>query len=443
MALLAALYVVTGKLGLLLAVPPGYATIIWPASGIAIGMLLVHGARLWPGVLLGSCLLNAYHSGVFADGAWLSRQAARRLLHRARFHGAGAGRPRARRALHRRCRCGSTPARDMLLVLAARRARHLRDRRDDRRRHAVRARHRRRRDVVGNWLAWWSGDSLGVLVFMPLVLLAPGGRAQITWRGDAIGQLPFAALLLLLLPLGLTFYAWKVTTENDYQRGDAKFETLSIESEKALQNRLASYGNALLGAAGFIQGSTEVSRDGVAHLHRNHPGARELSRPERHRLGRAGRARAPLPQFLRRRRADGAPRLRRSIRRADGRPNYIITLRRAARPRTAPRSASTSRSNASGWRPPTWRATRAAPPSPGASCSCRTKNASAGFLMLYPIYHRNMPTGTVDGAPRGAARLDRCAVRRAQFPRRRSPTARTPTTGCASTMATRETARAR
>ena len=33
-ALLATLYVVTGKLGLLLAVPPGYATIIWPASGV-------------------------------------------------------------------------------------------------------------------------------------------------------------------------------------------------------------------------------------------------------------------------------------------------------------------------------------------------------------------------------------------------------------------------
>src|SRR5881392_325746 len=66
-ALLAALYILTGKLGLLLAVPPGYATIIWPASGIAIGMLLANGARLWPGVLLGSLLLNAYNSGVFAD----------------------------------------------------------------------------------------------------------------------------------------------------------------------------------------------------------------------------------------------------------------------------------------------------------------------------------------------------------------------------------------
>jgi CHASE1-domain containing sensor protein len=65
--------------------------------------------------------------------------------------------------------------------------------------------------------------------------------------------------LLLLLPLGLTFYAWKATTENNFQRGDAKFETVTIESEKALQNRLASYGSELLGAAGFMQGSTQVS----------------------------------------------------------------------------------------------------------------------------------------------------------------------------------------
>src|SRR6185503_7678261 len=71
-ALLVALYVLTGKLGLLLAVPPGYATVIWPPSGIALGMLLVGGARLWPGVLLASLFLNAQQSGVFADPDWFS-----------------------------------------------------------------------------------------------------------------------------------------------------------------------------------------------------------------------------------------------------------------------------------------------------------------------------------------------------------------------------------
>ena len=75
-AILAALYVLTGKLGLLLAVPPGYATIIWPPSGIALGMLLTGGSRLWPGVFLGSFLLNAHHSGAFSDADWASARMA-------------------------------------------------------------------------------------------------------------------------------------------------------------------------------------------------------------------------------------------------------------------------------------------------------------------------------------------------------------------------------
>ena len=64
--LLAGLYIITGKLGLLLAVPPGYATIIWPPSGIALGVLIIYGWRLWPGILLGSFILNCYSSGAYS-----------------------------------------------------------------------------------------------------------------------------------------------------------------------------------------------------------------------------------------------------------------------------------------------------------------------------------------------------------------------------------------
>ena len=216
------LYVVTGALGLLLAVPPGYATIIWPASGIAIGMLLVHGARLWPAILLGSWLLNAHQSGVFAEDSWLSVKAFAALcIALGSTAQALAGRVLVARLigmpLHLRsardalvvlllagpvtCVIAATIGVGTLLALGI----------------------IGNDAIVGNWLAWWSGDSLGVLVFMPLVLLAPGGQPQISWRGASIGQLPFAALLLLLLPLGLTFFAWQVISENDYLRGDAKF----------------------------------------------------------------------------------------------------------------------------------------------------------------------------------------------------------------------------
>src|SRR6516165_3822976 len=51
-------YYVTGRLGLALAIPPGYATAIWPPSGIALSAVLLYGARIWPGIALGSFLIN-------------------------------------------------------------------------------------------------------------------------------------------------------------------------------------------------------------------------------------------------------------------------------------------------------------------------------------------------------------------------------------------------
>jgi signal transduction histidine kinase/CHASE1-domain containing sensor protein len=56
--LIAAAYVTVGKLALLLSIPPGYATAIWPPAGIALGALLMLGKRAWPGVFLGSFLTN-------------------------------------------------------------------------------------------------------------------------------------------------------------------------------------------------------------------------------------------------------------------------------------------------------------------------------------------------------------------------------------------------
>src|SRR6202051_2785902 len=55
---LAGAYVVVGQLSLLLAIPPGYAAALWPAAGMAVAALLVFGSRLWPGVMLGSFLVN-------------------------------------------------------------------------------------------------------------------------------------------------------------------------------------------------------------------------------------------------------------------------------------------------------------------------------------------------------------------------------------------------
>src|SRR5687767_14147105 len=55
---MALIYYVAGRLGLLLAIPPGYATAIWPSAGIALVGTLLFGYRVWPGIWLGSFLVN-------------------------------------------------------------------------------------------------------------------------------------------------------------------------------------------------------------------------------------------------------------------------------------------------------------------------------------------------------------------------------------------------
>jgi PAS domain S-box-containing protein len=55
---LAGAYFLAGKLALLLAVPPGYPAPVWPAAGIALAGLLLMGPWAWPGVFLGSFLVT-------------------------------------------------------------------------------------------------------------------------------------------------------------------------------------------------------------------------------------------------------------------------------------------------------------------------------------------------------------------------------------------------
>jgi integral membrane sensor domain MASE1 len=57
---IAAAYWATGRLALLLAIPPGYATAIWPPAGLAFAAILLCGARGWPGIVLGSFLANVW-----------------------------------------------------------------------------------------------------------------------------------------------------------------------------------------------------------------------------------------------------------------------------------------------------------------------------------------------------------------------------------------------
>ncbi len=55
-------YFALGRLALLLAIPPGYATAVWPAAGVALAGTLLFGYRVWPGVFVGSFFVNVFTS---------------------------------------------------------------------------------------------------------------------------------------------------------------------------------------------------------------------------------------------------------------------------------------------------------------------------------------------------------------------------------------------
>ena len=58
LCLVALVYIATAKASLLFAIPPGYATAVWPASRIAVASCLLLGERIWPADWFGAILAN-------------------------------------------------------------------------------------------------------------------------------------------------------------------------------------------------------------------------------------------------------------------------------------------------------------------------------------------------------------------------------------------------
>jgi PAS domain S-box-containing protein len=304
LGLLVAAYYLTGKFGNSIAVPPGYATLVWPPSGIALGALLAFGRRMTPGVFLGSLLINFDIVGLFGPGAvpsakllaclciaagsTLQAYTGRALI--ARWLGLPLKLNRLADVFQvfalagpLACLIASTAGVGALFLLGGLPSTSL----------------------AANWFSWWLGDVFGIVVFTPLVLALPGG-AGVEWRQRALRSVHALGLMLLVLPLGLTFYAWKFFAESAQRQSAVHFETLAKESEEALRTRLTSYASATRSGAGVFQSSDFVSRaewrrfTETIRLRDEFPGLMGLGWIERVRA-------ADKNPFLERVRADGSP----------------------------------------------------------------------------------------------------------------------------------------
>jgi len=307
--LIAGLYFIAGRLGLLLAVPPGYATVIWPPSGIALGALIIYGWRLWPGIVIGSFLLNGYISGAYSAETGLD--GAKALTAFAIAAGSTlqglAGYAFIKRFLGLPLAFNQVKEVVLLFLIAGPVACIVAAS------IGVSALHvagiLSADQLLDNWLTWWTGDIFGIVLFLPIMLVAPGNPKRLSWRGNALSNLPLTAMLVLLIPLGLTFYAWQIASESADHQGKVSFESLAVESKKALLSRINSYESALLGGVAYFQGSNKITRDEWRRyverldIENNFPGINGLGWIQP--LAPSG-----VDRFLRTIRADGAPNFR-------------------------------------------------------------------------------------------------------------------------------------
>jgi PAS domain S-box-containing protein len=190
--LLATAYWASAKLSLFLAIPPGYATAIWPASGIALAGLLVFGTRAWPAVWIGSFAANLTveaslaASMLIAAGSSLQAAVAAMLVRRL------IGVPyRFERANQVVMFAGVAVLSSVIaptfgvLHLAAM--------------HALSP-----SQLFWNWWTWWQGDACGMLLAAPLVL-SWSVRGSVSWTlPKMLEAVALAALLVATSELAFT-----------------------------------------------------------------------------------------------------------------------------------------------------------------------------------------------------------------------------------------------
>jgi len=185
LVLLAGAYFVSAKLSLLLAIPPGYATAVWPPSGLAVAAILLAGNRIWPGVWLGAALANltVSTSGVAAmligTGNALEALVAAALIQR--FLG----------VLHRfesgedvfkfvaiAAVASMVAATIGVSAIAIAGAMSL-------------------SDFAANWWTWWQGDVMGIVVVAPVILFWTAQPSRPLSRSKKLEATGFALVLAI------------------------------------------------------------------------------------------------------------------------------------------------------------------------------------------------------------------------------------------------------
>jgi diguanylate cyclase (GGDEF)-like protein/PAS domain S-box-containing protein len=199
-----AAYFLTGRLGLLLALPPGYASPIFLPAGIALAACVVGGNRLLPAVALGSLTVNLVYpslssSGITvtallgalapACGAALQAWAGSTLFRRYIDQSIGSGRDVVRFILLAACvtLVSSTVSVSGMMALGV----------------------LQRETLAADWLAWWMGDTIGILLAAPLSWILIGRPRALWARRRMLVGLPLVLSAAAFIAIYLQADRWE------------------------------------------------------------------------------------------------------------------------------------------------------------------------------------------------------------------------------------------
>lgn len=246
-------YHLLAQIGLFFAIPPGFATVFWPASGVGLAAVLIRGPWMMLGVVLGSFSVNLFialklqHQALSATsvgialgiaissalqaglGAWLIRRwltGYRSQLAQLRYLLIliGLGGPLG-------CTVAATGGTSILVGLGVMSS----------------------SQWWHNWLTWWMGDTLGVVVIAPALVILAQSSASVS----ALRKLQVCVPLVVLFSL-LAFGYAKFEAET-LERFDAEVDNLTDGAYLDVQGQLLDYERTLIGVVSYFRGSESIS----------------------------------------------------------------------------------------------------------------------------------------------------------------------------------------
>lgn len=250
--LLVVAYVVSGKLGLTLALPPGYASAIFPPAGIAVAAALIGGRGVLPWVFLGSLLLNIWTGYSATHSINSTCLISATIIASASALQAAVGGEWLRRLIGYPTTLdngplllrffGATPIICLVsatLSLAGLWATGV----IDQERLAI------------NWGTWWVGDTLGVLVMLPLVMVALGEPRPL-WRSRFRRvALPMTVAFVLFVLFFVRVTKW------EHDDSLMEFRLQSQHLVDLILARLDEQASLLEQMSGLFKASSQVTRE--------------------------------------------------------------------------------------------------------------------------------------------------------------------------------------